>query len=458
MYKNKIATLLILCWTILSLTACKKYLDKKQNASAVVPSTLNDLQAIMDGEEMTDEGTPSYMEVSSDEFYLTDDVIGSYTQAGQDMYTWTPYIAPDNSGNDWHDCYYPIYNTNLVLDLIKNINQNQANAKQWDNVKGTALFYRAYNFLNLLWDYAKAYDSTTATKDLGIALRLTSDFNVPSTRATVGQSYQQVISDAKQSVALLPQYPLVLTRPSKGAAYGLLARCFLSMRDYKGALLYADSCLQLNSSLIDFNGDADIVGTISNDGPFKRFNKETVFYSIMNAEYDLFTYVGNIDTSILKLYAPDDLRKIAYFGNNGIGDYYKASYSGDPFTNFTGIATDEMYLIRAECSIRTGQVSKGLDDLNTLLSKRYKAGTYIPLTGLSQNDALSRVLQERRKELLFRGNRWMDIKRLNKEGANIILKRMLNGKSYTLLPNANFYALPIPNDIIQITGMAQNEP
>ena len=63
---------------------------------------------------------------------------------------------------------------------------------------------------------------------------------------------------------------------------------------------------------------------------------------------------------------------------------------------------------------------------------------------------------ERRKELTKRGVRWIDIKRVNKEGANIILKRVEDEGVYTLLPDANFYALPIPDDIIKQTGMPQN--
>ena len=57
----------------------------------------------------------------------------------------------------------------------------------------------------------------------------------------------------------------------------------------------------------------------------------------------------------------------------------------------------------------------------------------------------------------MRGLRWMDLKRLNKEGANIVLKRVTEDKEYTLLPNSNFYALPIPEDIIQLTGMPRND-
>lgn len=66
------------------------------------------------------------------------------------------------------------------------------------------------------------------------------------------------------------------------------------------------------------------------------------------------------------------------------------------------------------------------------------------------------IVQERRKELVFRNLRWMDIKRLNKEGANITLKRIIDGQTFTLPPNNNRFALPLPADIVKMTGMPQN--
>lgn len=457
LYRNQIKIFIILAACFFILPACKKFLDKKQNDAEVVPSTLTDVQALMDNAELTGYISPSYPEASSDEYYLSDAIFNSFPTVYQEFYLWQKPTVPDGSSNDWGDSYHAIYDANLALDLLNSIDRGATNGQQWDNVKGSALFFRAYHFLNLLWEYAKAYDSTTADKDFGIALRLTSDFNVPSTRATNQQSYNQVISDAKASLPLLPAYPFVLTRPSKTAAYGLLARCYLSMRDYKNALLYSDSCLQLNNNLIDFNADDDIVGNLLADAPFKKFNKETIFYCEMNYEYDIFTYTGFVDSTLVSSYQLNDLRKVAYLSNDGTGHFYfKAPYTGSSYINFTGIATDEMYLTRAECYIRIGEIQKGLNDLNSLLAKRYKTGTYTPLVGLSQNVALAKVLMERKKELLFRGNRWMDIKRLNKEGANIVLERIVGGQKYTLQPNAGFYAIPLPDDIVKITGMPQN--
>ncbi|MGN6803993.1 MAG: RagB/SusD family nutrient uptake outer membrane protein, partial [Ginsengibacter sp.] len=97
------------------------------------------------------------------------------------------------------------------------------------------------------------------------------------------------------------------------------------------------------------------------------------------------------------------------------------------------------------------------DALNTLLGKRYKSGTYIPFTDLQGEEGLQIILKERRKELLMRGLRWIDIKRLNKEGGNIVLKREIGGQSYSLQPNANYYALPLPADVIKASGIPQNE-
>ena len=78
------------------------------------------------------------------------------------------------------------------------------------------------------------------------------------------------------------------------------------------------------------------------------------------------------------------------------------------------------------------------------------------MTATSVSDALQKIQVERRKELVWRGLRWTDIKRYNKEGAGISLIRILNGTTYTLTPNSNLFVLPIPSDEIDISGIIQN--
>lgn len=117
-----------------------------------------------------------------------------------------------------------------------------------------------------------------------------------------------------------------------------------------------------------------------------------------------------------------------------------------------------MYLTRSECYARRnrpGDKDLALADLNTLLEKRWQSAHFIPVQANSTDQALDSILLERRKELVMRNLRWIDIKRLNKEGRGIILTRN-PGQLYILQPNANHYALPLPGDIVDLTGMPQN--
>ena len=127
-----------------------------------------------------------------------------------------------------------------------------------------------------------------------------------------------------------------------------------------------------------------------------------------------------------------------------------------PICRFSGLATDELFLIKAECLARAGNASGALSTLNDLLRARYAQGTFVDLHADDPQQALRLVLQERRKELVFRGIRWSDLRRLNKEGAGIVLTRLLNGKTYTLPANSNKYTLPIPPDEIALNGIEQN--
>jgi len=409
---------------------------------------------------MNENRTPSFMETSSDDYFCLPERYAALDDWPKQAYIWKPYDY--RYPNDWAICYHPVYITNFCLDMSKSIERTPGNASDWDHVNGSAHFFRAYYFLKLAWTYALTYDEAKASSDKGIVLRLTSNYNDPSVRSSVAETYKQIIQDAQRSANLLPNLPMHSYRPSKAAAYGLLARTYLSMRMYDSAYYYADQALTIKSDLINYNGDPDL-GTLTINYPFKRFNKETVFYSEMNTTATqslILASRARIDSVLMTHYEPNDLRRTAYFTKSGNYYQFKGSYT-QASRNFTGITTPELLLIRAECLARNatnspGNLQKALADLNNLLSKRYRTADFIPVTADTREGALDRILLERRKELLFRGLRWMDVKRLNKEGRNIVLRRQLDGTIYTLEPNASYYALPIPIDIIELTGIPQN--
>lgn len=441
---------------LMSITSCKKYLAEKSDASLVTPSTLDDYQGLLDDADvMNIYATPSYMEASTDDYFLLPVTYQNLNQVYLNYYTWQPQEY--NFVNDWSKAYLAIYNANLCLDGLNQLTQGGQDQVKYDRVKGAALFFRAYYFTELLWCYAKAYDPNTASQDLGIVLRLNSNFNTPSKRSSVEACYTQALKDAKAAVSLLPDHSIHPLRPSKAAAYGLLARIHLSMRQYDQAYLDADSCLQISHDLLDYNNASDLNGQLTDANPFIRFNKESIFYTEMNSNGLIVSSRAKTDSLLYNTFENHDLRKVAFFKPNSGYQEFKGNYTGSPNAFFSGIGVDEMLLTRAECAARAGEVTNAMSDLNTLLRTRWdKQYPYQERTAANPEEALQMILLERRKELLMRGLRWMDIKRLNKDGANIILKRIVDGKVYTLQANDPFYALPLPTDVIERTGMPQN--
>lgn len=438
----------------LSLFSCNKYLDKKSDNTLVVPSSIEDLQGLLDDADiMNAPVTPSMGEASTDDYFLQLSAYEELKDQFKHIYSWTPhdYYAI----NDWSSSYLPIYNTNYCLETINSIDITQNNATQWHNIKGSSLFFRAYHFLNLLWVYSKAYNKTTSNSDLGIVLRLTSDFNVPSVRASIEQSYNQVIRDTKESINHLPDLSQHLTRPSKCASYGLLARTYLTMGMYDSSLKYSNLCLSLKSTLLDYN---DATVNVTSNIPFPPENPEIIFFTEMNEINSLHaTNRALIDTQLISMYNSDDLRKSAFFRPRVGYHRFKGSYSSNSSRFFTGLATNEILLIRAESYIRTGNIDAALADINLLLRNRWSNTVTYPYFVTDNPDKAKEViLDERRKELLMRGIRWIDIKRLNNEGAEISLTRNINGQQPVLRPNDPKYALPLPTDIIAETGIPQN--
>src|SRR3546814_101308 len=186
------------------------------------------------------------------------------------------------------------------------------------------------------------------------------------------------------------------------------------MREYERAGNYADSCLMIQSELIDFNTDIVIPPATDAQNPFGPFDNEVIFSTASSilSIYTMYNGYGRIDTILLKMYGEGDLRKTAYFRDIGDGDAeLRGKFSDFPF--FTGITTGEIYLIRAECSIRLNLIEKGLKDVNKVRKYRHVPQFYSPIKSAEKLTILKDILNERRKELVMRDLRWMDIKRLN---------------------------------------------
>ena len=442
----------------LSFSSCQKFLDKKSSTGITVPKTLADLQSLLDASQtMNRQVTPSIGEASADDYFVSATTYNSRDELLKDLYKWVPN-PNDDYPNDWSYNYKPVFNANYCLEMIDKISQTGENKSQWENIKGSALFFRAYYFLQLAWTYCLAYDENTEANDLGIALRLASDFNEPSSRASVLETYKQIIADAKSSAMYLPDFATHPFRPSKIAAYGLLARTYLSMRNYDSAAKYAEYCVDLKSDLMDYNNDPQINSAATGTtNPFSLFNKEIIFYSeaSLTAGSLIGSTNGLIDTILYRSYASNDKRKRLFFANaTGGFQRFRGNYTVNT-RMFSGLATNEILLISAEANARIGNLSKSMQRLNQLLTKRYDA-TFIPLNESNKDVATELILKERRKELLMRGLRFSDVKRLNKENNKIVMKRIIDTDTTSLNPNDPRFALPLPREVIAQSGMPQN--
>jgi len=450
------ATLVAGCIGCLLSCHKKDFLNEKPSSDLFVPTTLQDFQALLDNYTVMSE-TPVLGELSADNFYINSVYWQTLSPKEHNAYIWAQdiYGGVGNIG-DWNLPYQQVFYANVVLDGIKKVAITTSNAQQWNIIKGWALFVRAYAFYNLAQVFAPVYDSNTADEpNSGIPLRLNPNVDDPSHRSTVSETYTQIISDLLEAKDLLPDaVPASLNQPSKPAALAMLARVYLSMQIYDKAWTYADNSLKLHSDLIDYN--TVNTGLII---PFDKSNSETLYQSTLLSTTDVlrgFIFKDCIvDTTFYQSYNLNDLRRYIFYTPSSAPVNTKGSYNGS-INLFSGLATDEMYLIRAECAVRTGNVNAGITDLNTLLQKRWKTGTYKDTSVATVTDALNLILTERRKELAFRGLRWTDLRRLNKDGANIQLKRIVNGQEYHLDPNSPLYVLPIPPDVIQLSKIPQN--
>jgi starch-binding outer membrane protein, SusD/RagB family len=435
-------------------TACQKFLDKKSDQNLATPQTLADLQALADNPSLSI--STRIVNNLTDEYYISYDYWQAIEEQDRDSYVWDANL---NNYEDWITMYNHVLYCNTILDNIDKV-EDAANTSVSNPIKGSALFLRSFYFYKVAELYAPAFDATTNKTDWGIPLRLDADFNLPASRATIEATYKQIINDLQTAADLLknnkPTSQLNKTRPSITACYGMLARVYLQTGDFEKALEYASLCIASYDKLMDYN-DASQVDT-SSLTPIKKFNQEVILYAAV--QYPITSgSEAIIDSNLYSSFDDNDLRKKVYFElNPDETPWFKGSYNGSIDNLFQGIAVDEVYLAKAEAAARTGNANLAMTSLNSLLSKRYRTGTYIPYTGLQPDEILSIILTERKKELLYRGTRWSDLRRLNKTPAfATTIKRKLNDQLITLPPGDLRYTLLIPIEVINKSSMPQNK-
>lgn len=449
------------------LTGCNDFLDIKPKGEKI-PTTVSDYETLLNYESVqkVSDTYPAYL---TDDVFLPDVAEGTATpglnsvdQSIRNLYLFKKEVFGDAQDDGfWFASYNRIYYYNTVIDNI--MDADGSDEQQKLSIRAEALISRALEYLYLVNGYAKYYDVRTAESDPGVPLILDEDISKKNlVRASVKDVYAQIQSDLQTALPNLPmQAKGNAFRASKAAGYGVLAKMYLYMGNYTEALKAANAVLEMNNSLLDLKKYA-VVKPQSSIGrtnvPQDIDNPENIYIKFAPYVYGLSSKVFGSD-ELISLFSEDDMRLQVYFTKN-FRNIPTDKYVWAPYLRANlAVSSPEIYLIAAECEAREGSIERAIALINKLRDNRIKNNTDIVAT--DRNDALQKVLEERRRELAMSGMvRYIDLKRLNQESQFAKTVTHVTGEgTFRLEPNSPLYVLPIPAKVMRFNknSMKQNE-
>ena len=477
MFMNKIYTFL-LGGCMLALQSCGDFLEEVSQ-DEFEPKTTEAFRELLNGE-----GYNFSSSVNPLTYMMDDDVESVSTSSWddiqriqQELYTWQPdfYSFQDEEGtytSSNKDVYKNLYELIMACNIVNEyIDGSQGTDADKAIVRAEALSLRAFYYLQLVNLYAypyndKDHDPSTA---LGVPLVLASEvFDEGEPRSTVKKVYDQIAADIEQACDLFGQDKTNrgVFRISYTAAHLLASRIYLYMENWDKVIEHATYALETAPELADLNNY-----TIDNtynptNGVISRNFPETIFlggYRAISGSYGLMGTPFNVSSDLFNSYADNDLR---------IGTYLMEAASYLPYNYMLlkssseqeyAWRTTELYLNRAEAYIelyKDGDQEAGqnaVNDLNTLLSKRYR--DYEPLTLKSADELQELYREERRKELCFEGFRWFDLRRYGMpQLEHILIDQSGNSTRYILKEKDPSYVLPLPDNALEHnSNLIQNE-
>lgn len=428
--KNRHIALLFLAAGIFS--ACNKFLDVKPKG-IILPEKVADYEGILNSPTLTKTFPINLLDFADDNFNNPNALDQSPTANG---YFWRPIITINEKASPevWGPLYRAIYDTNVIINGIPKASGGTEAQKQ--SVLGEALVIRASCHLTLLTVFAKAYNPATAATDPGLPLVTSTNVTdkVPG-RSTVKATLDGIINDVTTAINGLPASNVNRYRVSKYAAYGLLSRVYLYMADFPNAKKYTDLALEAPHVLLNYNAYTDKAKM-----PVYDLNPEVLWQRSAVTGSPVFMLYSD---DLKSYFNSSDIRYqfLTVTNNSGLGR------SGLPGTYNFGITFPEMYLTKAELLAREGKYNDAMDVVNTIRRNRIKTADYANQSAANPEEALVKVLAERRRELAYSGTRWFDMKRLDQEGRMPEIKRInlvTQQVDASLPPHSPKYTFEIP--------------
>lgn len=340
-------------------------------------------------------------------------------------------MTPDNADaqNNWEDNYGIINRANLILANLSAV----TDAAQATRISAEARFLRAVAHFELVRAYGHPYLAPGANpnSDLGIIVATSPPptgtsgiFSAPPRpRNVVADVYAQVIADLIFARDNLDEYNDAggleqAFRANSLTASAMLARVYLLQGDYDAAGEEAQNVIESGVfTLLDDPIDAFLTPN-SAEAIWEVQNNATDNSGANNSGLATFyNSAGNGGRGDARVswffpsaagYESGDKRLSTTTG----GFFYVSGPStycqkwNNPQSNYNIIRLAEMYLIRAECTLRGwgGSTATADEDINEIRTR----ANATPITGATIND----VLLERLRELCFEGEEFYTMKRV----------------------------------------------
>lgn len=475
--------------TVLScllLAGCDDFLDIRPK-DIYIPRTLQHYDGMLNARSVVNLG--DYLtDYLTDDAYLPETPEGTpgpsmnlYTSVGSmtgahKIYSFDP--IPYTEGDTdlaWSNACDRLFYFNTVINNV--LDAEEGSEADRRAVWAEALVQRAVEHFTLVNIYAMHYDPATAADEPGIPIIDQGDISAKYNRSTVAQTYAHILDDLEKARQYLPSIPKSNNfRAGQAAGFAMTAKVYFTMADYDNALTWVEQALAKHSALLDMNGydmkpdGAKDGWAFGPNGP--RVTKRPDEWSTMPRGVDNPEVILNRHNlrpfGLGKDVCPSPELQ-ALFGKNidnpendmrwqlwyadGFPPYgpqftftlvhgVRIFLRGEWFNNCLGVP--EMLLIRAECYARKGEMGKALADMNELRRHRLTPASFVELTpadfGNDSEQVLRFVLEERRRELAFTGNRHIDLQRLNKEArfAKTVVHTAA-GEEYRLEPGSRYY-------------------
>lgn len=449
--------------------SCNDYLNN-QPKGYTIPTYAEDYEKLLNSQGLMSISDGS-LELFTDNVHLLDKTqTASYyifinkSESVRNIYSFKPGQINVLGDKDyiWGNAYSRLFTYNII---INNVMASKGSEQLKLRVKSEALFARAYEYYFLVNTYAKQYNQATAGSDYGVPYIKEGDINQTYKRNTVAEVYQNIIDDLKEAEPNIQNTVPNRSHPNKAAVYSFYAKIYLSMGNYNEALKYANDALTINANLVNLNNYDKKEGTTWGRVHLKGNTSERL-PDINSPEANYFKNIsGTLQGSVMlsrnmrDLYVKDlngakDLRKEYFFAEDqvnlgGSTDYFAGECAFVLYTNTNmGLTSVENYFIAAECEARVGSIERAMQLVNKVRENRLSAISL--LTAANKEEALTKVLEEKRREYCMRGPiRLFDLKRLNLEpNRQVTITHSADGEVFTLAPNDNKYIFPINQDIL----------